>query len=98
MEGADQILAGRHVDPGLAADRGVDLGEEGGRDLDEMAATINDRRGETDEVADHAAAEGDDMVAPLDAERQQPVDQGGEGSPALAVFADRKSTRLNSSH
>src|SRR3546814_18687403 len=81
--------------------RSVDLGEEGGRDLDEMAATINDRRGETDEVADHAAAEGDDMVAPLDAERQQPVDQGGEGSPALAVFAgrqDRKSTRLNSSH
>ncbi len=29
VEGADQILAGRGIDPGLAADRAVDLGEQG---------------------------------------------------------------------
>ncbi len=48
---------------GLAADRAVDLREQGGRHLDEAAAAVDDRRGETGEVADHAAAEGDDLVA-----------------------------------
>src|SRR5690606_17326181 len=93
VEGADEILAGLDIDPGLAADRAVDLGEQGGRDLDEMAAALDDRRGEAGQVADHAAAEGKDMVAPLDAELEQPVDQRGKRLPALAALAGRQQDR-----
>ena len=43
VEGADQVLAVRRVDAGLAADRGIDLGQQGGRDLDEVDAAQRDR-------------------------------------------------------
>src|SRR5436305_661418 len=66
VEGADQILAGRDVDPGLAADRAVDLGKQSGRNLDQAAAALEDRGGEAHKVADHAAAEGDEMIAARD--------------------------------
>ena len=55
MEGADEVLARRHVDRGLAADRAVDLGEQGGGDLDEAAAALEDRRGEADQIAEAQA-------------------------------------------
>ena len=69
MEGADQVLAVRRIDAGLAADRGIDLGEERGRDLDEVDAAAQDRGGKAGEVADDAAAEGDDAIAALDRRR-----------------------------
>ncbi len=49
-----------------------------------------DRGGEAREVADHAAAERQDMIAPLDTEAKQPVDRGGELRPALGLFAGGK--------
>ena len=39
-EGADHVLAEGVIDPGLAAYRRIDLGEQGGRDLDEGYATL----------------------------------------------------------
>ncbi len=57
VEGADQVLAARRIDRGLAADRGVDLGQQGGRDLHEVDAALVDRGREAGEIADHAAAE-----------------------------------------
>src|SRR3546814_1830525 len=74
MEGSDQILARRSVDRGLAADRRIDLREERGGHLDEVAAALHDRCGKADEIAAHAAAKGDDMIIAFDAQRQQPVD------------------------
>ena len=50
----------------------IDLGEQAGRHLHIGAAALEDRGGEAGEVADHAAAEGDDMVAALDPELEQP--------------------------
>ena len=65
MKGADQILAARRVDGGLAADRRIHLRQQGRRDLDEVDAALVDRRGEARQIADHAAAEGDHNVGSL---------------------------------
>ncbi len=59
VEAADQILAMRHIDAGLAADRTVDLRQKGRRNLQERHAAQQDRGGESGQVADHAAAEGE---------------------------------------
>ena len=75
MEGADQVLALRRVDAGLAADRGIDLGEQRGRHLHHAHAAPQDAGGEAGEIADHAAAERNDAVAPLDAELEQALAQ-----------------------
>ena len=62
VERPGEVLAERQVDARLAADRGVDLGEQGGRDLDDGAAAQVCGGGEAREVADDAAAERDDEV------------------------------------
>ena len=38
VEGADEVLAAPRIHPGFAADRGVDLRQQRGRDLDEWQA------------------------------------------------------------
>ena len=59
MERTDHVLAERVVDPGLAADRRVDLSEQRRRDLDERHSALVDRRGKSRQVADDSAAERD---------------------------------------
>ena len=90
MEGADQVLALGRVDPGLAADRAVDLGEQRRRDLHEADAAAHHRRGEAGEVADHPAAEGDDEVVAADLLGDQPFDGALEPGPALGRLAGRQ--------
>ncbi len=83
VEGADKVFAARRVDAGLAADGGVDLREQRGRHLHDAHAAPHDRRGEAGEVADDAAAEGDDDVGALDArgeERRRPRWRGWRSS------------------
>src|SRR3972149_5864385 len=58
MEGADEVLAGVDVDRRLAPDRGIDLGGEGRRDMDERDAAEPDGRQEARRVADGAATHG----------------------------------------
>src|SRR6056297_4314571 len=67
VEGADQILALRRVDPGLAADGGIDLGEQARRHLNEADAAPHDRGGESGEITHHTAAERDHEIPALDA-------------------------------
>jgi hypothetical protein len=62
VEGADEVLALREVDGGLAPDGGVDLAEQRRRDLQDGDAPVPGGGGEPGEVADHAAAEADDEV------------------------------------
>ena len=57
VEGADQVLALRQVDRGLAADGGVDHGQQRGWQLQERYAAHPAGGGEAGEVADHAAAQ-----------------------------------------
>ncbi len=59
MERADHVLSERVIDAGLPAHRRVDLRKQRRRHLHERHAALIDRRGETGEVADDAAAERD---------------------------------------
>jgi len=59
MKGADQVLARRRIDPGLAADRGIDLGKKRCRDLDETTPAPKTRGDIACEIADDSAAESD---------------------------------------
>ena len=74
MEDADQVLAVRGVDAGLAADGGIDLRQQRGRHLHEIHAAPHDAGGEAGEIADDAAAERDHHVAALQPRRQHAVD------------------------
>ncbi len=60
VEGADEVFSGEEVDAGFAADGGVDLGEEGGGDLDVTDSAHVDGGEEAGDVADDAATEGDE--------------------------------------
>ncbi len=62
VEGADEVLAGAGVDPGLAADRGVDHGQQRGRHVDDADAAGPGGRHEAAEVGGGTAADGDDRV------------------------------------
>jgi len=89
VEGADQILALARIDAGLAADRGVDLRQQGGRHLHEVESAPHAGRGKAGKVADHAAAEGDDEIAALDARRDDRLAYRLEGGVALGALAFR---------
>ena len=75
------------VDRGLAADGGVDLGQQRGGRLHDRHAAVVDGRDETGSVADHAATERHDGVvaeqSPFSQAATEVVD-GGEGLRLLA--------------
>ena len=87
MKRADQVLAVRVVDAGLAADRRVHLGEERGRHLHERQAAEQRRRREACEVAHHTAAEGDDGRPALDPRVEEAVVEHGEPGEVLVLLA-----------
>ena len=60
VERADYVLYPLEIDGGFAADRTVDLREEGRRNLHEVDAAHVERGGESCNVAHHPSAEGDD--------------------------------------
>ena len=93
MKGAHQILSRGNVDPGLAADRAIDLGEQARRHLHEIAAAIDDGCGEACKIADDSAAERNDVIFPLDTMREQCIDDRLQPRPALALLARRNEDR-----
>ena len=60
VEGADQILSERMIDPDLAANRRIHLGQKRGRDVHERDAAQVAGRGKSGHVADDASAECDE--------------------------------------
>ncbi len=93
VEGAEQVLAGAGVDRGLAADRAVDLGEQGRRDLHEIDAAQQRRRGEPGNVADHPAAQRHQHRAAFDAAAEDIVDEPAEMREILGALAGRQHDR-----
>ena len=87
MKRAEQVLALRRVDAGLAADRGIDLRQQRGRHLHEIDAAAQDRRGKAREIADHAAAERDHQIVALDLGRDQRLGDLLEAGIALRALA-----------
>ena len=66
VKGADQVLALRGVDPGLAADRAVNLRQQRRRDLHEPHPAPQHGGGKAHQIAHHPAAKGHHDIAPLD--------------------------------
>jgi hypothetical protein len=90
VERADQVLALGRIDAGLAADGTIDLGKQGRGDLHEAHAAAQDARGKAGQIANHAAAEGDDEVAALQAQRQKLLAQWLQFTETLGFFSCRK--------
>src|SRR5258707_109968 len=66
VERADQVFAAAGIDRGLAAHRGIDLGEQRRRHLNVIEAAPYDGRREPREITDHAAAERDHQITAFD--------------------------------
>lgn len=73
--------------PVLPPTETVDLCQERGRHLDETHPALDDRGGEPGEVADHPAADRDQMVAARNPEVQERIDQDLQRRPTLPTFA-----------
>jgi len=78
------------VDTGLAAHRRIDLGQQCGRNLDEIDAALIAGGGKTGHVTDDPAAEGDDRGAAVVTGGQQAVEDQLQGFPVLEGFAVRQ--------
>ena len=74
VEGAGQVLAGRKVDAGLAADGAVHLGEQRGRHLHEGQPAQRHRGRKAGKVANHPAAEGHHRAGPIHPGGQRPFE------------------------
>jgi hypothetical protein len=90
VEGAEQVLAVPRVDAGFAADGTIDLGEKGGRDMDEVKAAQQDGGGEPGDVTDDAPAQRDQGRGAFDAGVEQTIGQVFQVCQVLGVFAGRE--------
>ena len=73
MKRADQVLAACVVDAGLAADRGIHLRQQRGRNLHEINSALVNGRNKPGQIADHAAAQRDQQAVARQPGLQQPV-------------------------
>ncbi len=89
MEQADQVLALGRVDRGLAADRGIHLGQQGGGNLRKGDAALEHGGGEAGEIADHPAAQRHDQALAVDLHVEQRAGQFLQPCKAFAAFAGR---------
>ncbi len=87
MERADEVLARRQVHADLAPDRAVHLREQRRRDLDEADAPKVARRRESDDVADDAAADGDDRTGSIESLRLAGGIEAGDRAEGLGALA-----------
>ena len=87
VKGADQVLAARMVDAGLATDRRIHHGQQGGGHLHHGDAPQPGGGGETGHVADDAAAEGHDQRTALQFGRKGGVMDQGDGGRCFLIFA-----------
>jgi len=60
MEGPHEVLSFRSVDPSFSSDRRIDLGDDGGGNLDDRDAAVEDGGDKAGEVSHDASAKGDD--------------------------------------
>ena len=87
MIGADQVLARGVVDADLAADRAVDLRQERRGHLDDRHAAKVGRGGEPGDVADDAAADGDDGRRAIGRGANQRIVDASDGRELLVALA-----------
>ena len=95
MERADQVLALGQVDAGLAADRGVDLGDEGRRHVHDRDPAQVRRREEARGVAQRPATDRHDRLRPFDAQACQFAGRLLDDGKSLGVLALRQQHPLH---
>ena len=87
VEHPDQVLAFGQVDPGLPADRRVDLSHQRGRDMDDGDAPQVDRGEEAGRVAEGTAPDRDQRLRALDPEGGQLTGSAFDDRKPLCLFA-----------
>jgi hypothetical protein len=87
---ADEILAARTVESGLAPHRAVDHREKRGWDLSQGHAAEQGRGGERGQVADHAASDADDDGSPVDFGFESGVPHALHAGDGLVRLVPRK--------
>lgn len=87
VEGADEVLAQRVVDPRLPPHGAVDLREESGRHLDEGDAAQEGGGGIAGHVADDPAAQGDQAAGAVEFPGDEGVVNGLQGPGVLVLLA-----------
>src|SRR5271165_6797791 len=87
MKAADQVLAGGKVHSGLAADRGVDLSQQRGRDLDHRDTAHENGGEKACHVREDAATECNDDAGPVAAPAGNLLGEGLYVGETLARFA-----------
>ena len=92
VERADQVLAARVIDAGLAADRGIDLREQRRRHLHEVDAALVAGGREPGHVADHAAAERDHAGVAVQPSARPARRRRGRGTRASCAARRRAAT------
>ena len=95
VEGTDQVLAERVIDAHLAPDGAIDLREQGGGYLYERHAPQERGRGKADEVADDAAAKGEDRRGAIGLCSNERFVDAGHGLQGLEPFTIRDEDRLS---
>ena len=94
IKGADQILALRDIDPGLATHRAVHLGQKGGGNLDKRDAPHVDGGQKTGDISGHPASQGDERVLTVQTELGELACQIGNRGQVLACLASGKGDEL----
>ena len=87
MEGADEVLAGEEVDAGLASERGVHLRQQRGGQADVADATHVDGGEEAGDVADDAAAKGEQDGVAVGPGKGELLGEGLDRGEAFVRFA-----------
>ena len=89
VEGADQILAFREIDPGFAADGAVHLRDQCGGNMNQPHAAQVRSGGESGHVADDATTDGDNCGAAIGSGQNKLASERFDG---LKVFEDSESS------
>lgn len=97
MEGADEVLAERHVDGRLATDSRVDHSEQGRRYLDVAHSSHERRRDETYEVTDDTSTQCDEDGIPRTPLSEEDILDVCLSLPRFGLFAGRNGVRDDAS-
>ena len=84
---ADHVFAEWMIDRSFAADRRINLSQQGGRDLDERRAALKHRCGKAGEITDDAATQCNQRGLALRAVRQQGIKHFVQCAPVFVCFA-----------
>ena len=90
VKGANRVLAARRVHRGFAADRGIDLGQQGRRHLHEFHAALHQAGRETGNITNHAATERNEYIAAVSRGFEQPVQDAFEIGKGFRLLAGRQ--------